>query len=175
MISSLDDLQFEREKNKYLHNEVDQLKGRIEKSKTANQNVLQLKKQLEECKEIAGVLIKQLQGKNEIIKKLETEIVSARSKTHNNNKQQDSRKILEYIINSQISHSEKNGLGFDSNTTDKFVETKSRSYIDALRDPSTQENHPQKNESKNAWRLLASRRTIVDSGYRHKERGDRND
>lgn len=102
-----------------------------------NKKVLQLKKQLEECKEIVDVLIKQLQGKNEIIKKLETKIALARLKNHNNNKQQDSSKILEDIINIQRSHCEKSGLGFDSNTTNKFAENKTRSYIDALRDPST--------------------------------------
>ena len=72
LISALDDLQFEREKNINLQNEVDQLNGRIENSEMANQKVLQLKRQLEEYKEITDVLIKQLQGKNEIIKKLET-------------------------------------------------------------------------------------------------------
>ena len=60
LISALDDLQFEREKNINLQNEVDQLKGRIENSDTANQKVLQLKRQLEECKEITDVPIKQL-------------------------------------------------------------------------------------------------------------------
>ena len=78
LISALDDLQFEREKNINLQNEVDQLKERIENSYMAIQKVLQLKRQLEECKEITDVLIKQLQGKNDIIKKLETEIASAR-------------------------------------------------------------------------------------------------
>ena len=142
MISALDDLQFEREKNINLQNEVDQLKERIENSDTANQKVLQLKIQLEECKEIADVLIKQLQGKNEIIKKMEIEIASTRSKNHNSNRQKDSSQILEDIINSQKYHSDKSGLGFNSNTTNKIAEIKTRSYIDALRDPSTQENHP---------------------------------
>jgi len=95
LISALDDLQFEREKNKNLQDEVDQLKGRIENTEVARQIVLRLKKQLEEGKEIIEVLIKQLQVKNEIIKKLETEIATARVKLQNKNKQQDSNNILE--------------------------------------------------------------------------------
>ena len=58
LISALDDLQFEKEKNINLQNEVDQLKERIENSDMTNQKILQLKRQLEECKEIADVLIK---------------------------------------------------------------------------------------------------------------------
>ena len=44
LISALDDLQFEREKNINLQTEVDQLKERIENSDTSNQKVLQLKR-----------------------------------------------------------------------------------------------------------------------------------
>ena len=40
LISALDDLQFEREKNKNLQNEVDQIKGRIENTETIKQNIL---------------------------------------------------------------------------------------------------------------------------------------
>ena len=73
---------------------------------------------------------------------MEAEIASARSNTHNNNKQKDNNHILEDIINSKKSHSDKSGLGFDSNTTDKFAKTKIISYVDDLRDPAKQENHP---------------------------------
>ena len=86
LISALDDLQFEREKNKNLQTEVDQLKERIENSDMSNQSVLQLERQLKECKEITDLLIQQVQEKNKIIKKLETEIASARSKNLNSNK-----------------------------------------------------------------------------------------
>lgn len=57
LISALDDLQFEREKNINLQTEVDQLKQRIENSHTSNQIVLQLERQLKECKEITDLLI----------------------------------------------------------------------------------------------------------------------
>lgn len=175
LIIALDDLQFEREKNINLQIEVDQLKERIENSDTSNQKVLQLKRQLEECKEITNLLIKQIQEKNKIIKKLETKIASARSNNHNSNRQKDSSQILEDIINSQKPHSNKSGLGFNSNTSDKAAEIMTRSYKDALRDPPSQETHPQRNDSTNTWRLPANKRTIADLGYRHKECGDRND
>ena len=57
LISALDDLQFEREKNKNLQTKVDQLKERIENSNMSNQSVLQLERQLKECKEITDLLI----------------------------------------------------------------------------------------------------------------------
>ena len=47
-----------------------------------------------ECKEITDLLIQQIQEKNKIIKKLETERASARSKTLNNNKQRTAAKSL---------------------------------------------------------------------------------
>ena len=72
LISALDDLQFEREKNKNLQTKVDQLKERIENSDMTNQSALQLERQLKECKEITDLLIQQIQEKNKIIKKLET-------------------------------------------------------------------------------------------------------
>jgi len=72
LISALDDLKFEREKNKNIQTEVGQLKERIENSDMSNQSVLQLERQLKECKEIIDLLIQQIQEKNKIIKKLET-------------------------------------------------------------------------------------------------------
>lgn len=141
----------------------------------ARQNVLRLRKQLEESKEITEVLIKQLQGKKEIIKKLETKIATTRMKPKNKNKQQDGSKILEEIINNQTSHFDKIGLGFDSKSNDKGIKEKHMSYIDALRGPPSQENQPHNHDFKNAWRQPTSRRTTSDSGYRHKERDDKND
>lgn len=40
LISALDDLQFEWEKNKYIQNEVDQLKGRIENTEVDKEAIL---------------------------------------------------------------------------------------------------------------------------------------
>ena len=125
---------------------------RIDNSDTENQKVLQLKEQLDECKEITDALIKQLQGKNEIIKKLETKIATTRVKPQNKKKQQDSSKILEEIINSQRSHFDKSGLGFDSKSDDKTTKDKHMSYTYALIGPPSQENQPQNHDSKNAWR-----------------------
>lgn len=56
-MSALDDLQFEREKNKNLQTEVDQLKERIENSDMSNQSSLKLEQQVKECKEIVDLLI----------------------------------------------------------------------------------------------------------------------
>ena len=89
-------------------------------------------------------------------------------KPQNKNKQQDKNKILEEIINSQRSHSDKSGLGFDSKSDDKGTKDKHKSYIDALRGSSSQENHPHNYDSKNAWRQPINRRMVADSGYRHK-------
>lgn len=96
-------------------------------------------------------------------------------KPQNKNNQQENDKILEEIINSQRSHFDKSGLGFDSKSDDKGTKGKHTSYINALRGPPSQENQPQNHNSKNAWRQPASRRTIADSGYRHKECDDRKD
>ena len=130
---------------------------------------------MKESKEIADLLIQQIQEKNKIIKELETEIASARLKNLNNNKQKDSSQILKDIINSQKSHFDKSGLGFNSNTAENVAETKTKSYINSLRDSLAQETHPHKNDSTNIWRLPANKIIIADSGYRHKERGDKND
>ena len=115
----------------------------------SNQSVVQLERKLKECKEITDLLIQQVQEKNKIIEKLETEIASARSRYLNNKKQKDSSQILEDIINSQKYHFDKRGLGFNSNTVEDAAEIKTRSYIGALRDSLNQKTHPQKNGSAN--------------------------
>ena len=126
------------------------------------------------------MLTKQLRVKDEIIEELEIEIAIARVKLQNKNKQQDSSNILEEIINIQIPHSDKSGLGFDSKSNDngtgtKIIEDKDKSYRDTLRGPNGQMNHPHNYESKNAWKRPASRRTVADSEDRHKEHNVRKD
>lgn len=110
-----------------------------------------------------------------MIKRLETKIASAKTKTFNSNKQKDNSQILEDIINSHKSHLDKSGIDFNSTTVENIAETKTKCYINSLKDSLGQETPPRKNDSATTWRLPTNKRTIADSGYMHKLQDDRND
>ncbi len=80
LISSLNDLQEERKKNKILTREVTQLKQIIEGLREVKQALLHLRKQVREAKETTESLISQLQEKDIIIRRLEAEIEAVREK-----------------------------------------------------------------------------------------------
>jgi vacuolar-type H+-ATPase subunit H len=74
--------------------------------------ITKLKVQIEEDKIIEEALKEQLEGKDKIIGNLEAEIVTLRKDIKKKNMQNNS-KFLDDIINSQKSHLDKSGLGYN--------------------------------------------------------------
>ena len=83
--------------------------------------ITKLKVQIEEDKRIEEVLKEQIKEKDMIIGSLEEEIVTLRKEIQKKN-MQNSSKVLDDIINSQKSHPDKWGLGY--NKTEKGLISK---------------------------------------------------
>jgi hypothetical protein len=83
--------------------------------------ITNLKVQIEEDKRIEEALKEQLEEKDRIIGNLEAEIVTLRKDIQKKN-MQNSSKVLDDIINSQKSHLDKFGLGY--NQTEKGSSSK---------------------------------------------------
>jgi hypothetical protein len=107
----------EKKKNKKLQEELD----KKEDTQEPEQMVTKLKVQIEEDKRIEEALKEQLEEKDRIIGNLEVEIVTLRKDIQKKNMQNNS-KVLDDIINSQKSHFEKTGLGY--NQTEKGSSSK---------------------------------------------------
>jgi hypothetical protein len=101
-----------------------------------------LKTQLQEAKIIEEVISKQLNEKQQDCEKLEAEIVFLKRELEKGNNQsrfENSSKILDDILNSQRSSSNKTGLGYDqnksnkgSNSTSQETDKNPKSYAVAL-------------------------------------------
>jgi predicted RNase H-like nuclease (RuvC/YqgF family) len=102
----------ENKKTKKLQSELDKKKD----TRELEQIITRLKVQIEEDKRIEEALKEQLEEKDKIIGNLEAEIVTLRKDIQKKN-MQNSSKVLDDIINSQKSHLDKSGLGY--NQTEK--------------------------------------------------------
>jgi hypothetical protein len=99
--------------------------------------ITRLNVQIEKDKRIEEALKEQLEEKDNIIGNLEAEIVTLRKDIQKKN-MQNSSKVLDDIINSQKSHFDKFGLGYNqtekgsrSKTTKK--ETNPKSYAETIK------------------------------------------
>jgi hypothetical protein len=150
LISALEELRKYKKKNKSLR---EQLLEHEEKQKSREKEVLitikeseqiiiDLKTQLQEAKRIEEVISKQLNEKQLDCEKLEAEIVFLKRELEKGNNQsrfENSSKILDDILNSQISSSNKSGLGYDqkksnkgSNSTSQKTDKNPKSYAVSL-------------------------------------------
>jgi hypothetical protein len=107
----------ENNKNKKLQAELDMK----EDTQELEQTITNLKVQIEEDERIEEPLEELLEEKDKIIGNLEVEIVTLRKDLQKKNMQNNS-KVLDDIINSQKSHHEKYGLGY--NQTEKGSSSK---------------------------------------------------
>jgi hypothetical protein len=117
LMSSIEVIRREKKKNKKLQEELDKKKDTQE----LEQMITKLKVQIEEDKRIEEALKEQLEGKDKIIGNLEAKIVTLRKDIQKKN-MQNSSKVLDDIINSQKSHLDKSGLGY--NQTEKGSSSK---------------------------------------------------
>jgi chromosome segregation ATPase len=130
LISALEELRKYKRKNKSLREQLleyeeEQKSREKEVSKTikeSKQIINDLKTQLQEAKRIEEVISKQLNEKQQDCEKLEAEIVFLKRELEKGNNQsrfENSSKILDDILNNQISSSNKTGLGYDQNKSNK--------------------------------------------------------
>ena len=104
-----------------------------------------LKNQIEEAKKVEELLKNQINEKEESCCKLESEIVDLRKKVEKSNKFLNSSKILDEILESQISPYDKSGLGykeeathFEESTSKKHEVIPSKKEDNVAKQPSTQ-------------------------------------
>jgi hypothetical protein len=98
----------EKKKNKQLQAKLDKKKD----TRELEQMITKLKVQIEEDKRIEEALKEQLEENDKIIGNLEAEVVILRNDIQKKN-MQNSLKVLDDIINSQKSHLDKYGLGYN--------------------------------------------------------------
>jgi hypothetical protein len=123
----------EKKQNKNLQAELEKKKD----TRELEQMITKLKVQIEEDKRIEEALKENIEENDRIIGNLEVEIVTLRKDIQKKN-MQNSSKVLDDIINSQKSHLEKTGLGYNqtekgssSKTTEK--ETYPKSYAETIK------------------------------------------
>jgi hypothetical protein len=107
-MSVIEVIRREKKKNKKLQAKLDKKKDTQE----LQQMITKSKVQIVEDKRIEEALKEKLEGKDKIIGNLEAEIVRLRKDIENKN-MQNSSKVLDDIINSQKSHLDKSGLGYN--------------------------------------------------------------
>jgi DNA repair exonuclease SbcCD ATPase subunit len=107
-MSAIEVIRRKKKKKKKLQEELDKKKDTRELEKM----ITKLKVQIEEDKRIEEELKEQLEGKDRIIGNLAANIVTLRKDIQKKNMQNIS-KILDDIINSQKSHLDKSGLGYN--------------------------------------------------------------
>jgi hypothetical protein len=117
LMCAIEVIRREKKKNKKLQEELDKKKD----TRELEQMITRLKVQIEEDKRIEEALKEQLEEKDKIIGNLEAEIVTLRKDIQKKN-MQNSSKVLDDIINSQKSHLDKSGLGY--NQTEKGSSSK---------------------------------------------------
>jgi hypothetical protein len=117
LMCAIEVIRREKKKNKKLQEELD----KKEDTQELEQMITNLKVQIEEDKRIEEALKEQLEEKDKIIGNLEAEIVTLRKDLQKKNMQNNS-KVLDDIINSQKSHHDKSGLGY--NQTEKGSSSK---------------------------------------------------
>jgi chromosome segregation ATPase len=107
-MSSIEVIRREKKKNKKLQEELD----KKEDTQELEQMITNLKVQIEEDKIIEEALKEQLEEKDRNIENLEAEIVTLKKDIQKTN-MHNSSKVLDDIINSQKSHLDKSGLGYN--------------------------------------------------------------
>jgi hypothetical protein len=150
LISALEELRKYKKKNKSLREQLSeyeeaQKSREREVSKTIKETgkvINDLKTQLQEAKIIEEVILKQLNDREQDCENLEAEIILLKGEIEKEKKQsrfENSSKILNDIINSQRSPSNKTGLGYDqnkfnkgSNFTSQEINKNPKSYATAL-------------------------------------------
>jgi hypothetical protein len=133
LMCAIEVIRREKKKNKKLQAELD----KKEDTQELEQMITNLKVQIEEDKRIEEALKEQLEEKDRNIGNLEAEIVTLRKDIQKKN-MQNSSKVLDDIINSQKSHLDKSGLGYNqtekgssSKTTEQ--ETYPKSYAETIK------------------------------------------
>jgi chromosome segregation ATPase len=99
-----------------LKNEKEEMKVDDEISKSF-ETIVHLKTQIEEAKRVEEILKNQTNEKEESCHKLEAEIFDLRKMVEKSNKFLNSSKILDDILESQISPCDKSGLGYKGEYT----------------------------------------------------------
>jgi hypothetical protein len=100
--------------------------------------ITKLKVKIEEDKRIEEVLKEQLEEKDKIIGNLEAEVFTLRNDIQKKN-MKNSSKVLDDIINSQKSHLDKSGLGYNetekrSSSKTTGQETNPKSYAKTIKE-----------------------------------------
>jgi hypothetical protein len=108
LMCAIEVIRREKKKDKKLQAELDKKKN----TRELEQMITRLKVQIEEDKIIEEELKEQLEEKDKIIGNLEAKIVTLRKDIQKKN-MQNSSKVLDDIINSQKSHLDKSGLGYN--------------------------------------------------------------
>jgi predicted RNase H-like nuclease (RuvC/YqgF family) len=124
----------EKKKNKKLQAELDKKKDTQE----LEQMITKLKVQIERDKRIEEALKQQLEEMDKIIGNLEAEVVTLRKDIQKKN-MHNSSKLLDDIINSQKSHLDKSGLGYNqtkngSSSKTTKQETNPKSYAETRKE-----------------------------------------
>jgi predicted RNase H-like nuclease (RuvC/YqgF family) len=107
-MSAIEVIRREKKKNKKLQAKLDKKKD----TRELEQMITKLKVQIEEDKRIDEALKEKIEEKDKIIGNLEVEIVTLRKDIQKKN-MQNSSKVMDDIINSQKSHLDKSGLGYN--------------------------------------------------------------
>ena len=145
LISSLEELNKERKKNKLLKKELSRIREDTQNStmfEEVKQAYLDLKVHLEEAKVIEESLRKRLEEKEEIQEELEKEIVMLKRKLQKETIKQNfdkSTKILNQIIDSQRSIHDKTSLGYNKKldelgSSSKMGKGDKRSHVDIAKE-----------------------------------------
>ena len=145
LISSLDELEKERKKNKLLKKELSKIKESTQDSIDPDETkkvFMDLQVKLEKSKMIEETLTKKLEEKERIQVELENEIVSLRGKLQRKDIKQNfdkSIEILNQIISSQRSVYDKSRLGYNQKDTEmesssKITKNDKRSYVEIVRE-----------------------------------------
>ena len=144
-VSALCDLKKERKKNKHLKEELCKMKEIIQDSINPEETkkvFIDIKVKLKETKMIEETLRKKLEEKERIHVEMENEIVSLKGKLQSKDIKKNfdnNPKILDHIINNQISVYDKSGLGNNQNNTkmgssSMVIENDKRSYEDIIQE-----------------------------------------
>jgi hypothetical protein len=128
-----------------LKNEKEDMKVYDEISKSF-ETIIHLKTQIEEVKRVEELFKNKINENEESCDKLEAEIVDLRKKVEKSNKFLNSSKILDEILESQISPYDKSGLGYkeeathaEARTSKKYEVGPSNNEENVAKKPSTQE------------------------------------
>ena len=133
LMCAIEVIRREKKKNKKLQAELDKKKDTQE----LEQMITKLKVQIEEDKRIEEALKEQLEENDKIIGNLEVEVVTLKNDIQKKNMQNRS-KVLDDIINSQKSHLDKSGLGYnqtEKGSSSKTIkqETNPKSYAETIK------------------------------------------